>query len=585
MKKESPLKRVWGMAESQHSKLKLSVLLAVLGVGAGFIPYYCSAKIIILLLSSSTSNPVTFGDCLPYLALALAGSIGKVCFSCKSTAISHKSTFAVLAEIRQRCIKKLSNLSMGTLQAQPVGHLKNILVDQIESLEVTLAHILPDMTANILMPIVLIIALFVIDWRLALISMVTMPLGMCFMMATMKTYPAKFKEAMEIGKKMNDSIVEYVNGIEVIKAFNQGGVAYKGYADAVTDNAAFYYGWMKSTQKMMACYRNIFPAVLLGVLPAGLGFYISGSITTSDFIMVMILSMGVVGPIITATNYTDSLAQAGSIIETVESVLNAPEQHHPVKEAELEGTDIELTNVSFSYDKDSADVLNDISLSIKEGSVNALVGPSGSGKSTISKLIAGFWDIEQGSICLGGKELKDIPLSQIADNIAYVAQNNFLFDDTIRENIRMGRPGATDEEVELVAKSAGCDAFIQGLEQGYDTNVGGGGAHLSGGERQRIAIARAMLKDAPIVILDEATAYIDPENEAILQTAISKLVQGKTLIMIAHRLSTITAADQIIVVDHGTINARGTHEELLETSKLYQEMWEAHIGAKESEVA
>ncbi|MDO5294264.1 MAG: ABC transporter ATP-binding protein [bacterium] len=585
MKKESPLKRVWRMAESQHSKLKLSVFLAVLGVGAGFIPYYCSARLIILLLGQSSSNPVTMGDCIPYLAFALLGAIAKVFLSCKSTAISHKSTFAVLAEIRQSCVKKLSNLSMGTLQAQPVGHLKNILVDQIESLEVTLAHILPDMTANILMPIVLLIALFIIDWRLALISMITMPLGMCFMMATMKDYPVKFKEAMEIGKKMNDSIVEYVNGIEVIKAFNQGSEAYKGYADAVNANAAFYYGWMKSTQKMMACYRNIFPAVLAGVLPAGLAFYINGSITTSDFIMVMILSMGIVGPIITATNYTDSLAQAGSIIETVESVLNAKEQHHPVKETLLEGTDIELNHVSFAYEEENGEVLDDISLTIKQGTVNALVGPSGSGKSTISKLIAGFWDIEKGSIRLGGQELKEIPLWQIADNIAYVAQNNFLFDDTIRENIRMGRPGATDEEVEQVAKSAGCDAFIRRLEQGYDTNVGGGGAHLSGGERQRIAIARAMLKNAPIVILDEATAYIDPENEAILQNAISKLVKGKTLIMIAHRLSTITDADQIIVVDHGKVNATGTHEDLLKTSELYQEMWEAHIGAKESEVA
>lgn len=581
MKKNSPLKRVWVMAESQHGKLKLSVALAVLGVAAGFIPYYSAARIVILLLGKN-SQQTDMKACLPFLLLAFAGSIAKVLLANKSTAMSHQATFAVLASIRQRCMKKLANLSMGTLQEKPVGHLKSVLVDQIEGLEVTLAHILPDMTANILMPVILIIVLFVIEWRLALLSILTMPLGMCFMMIAMKTYPAKFKEAMETGKKMNDSIVEYVNGIEVIKAFNQGSNAYQGYSEAVYANAEFYYQWMRSTQKAMACYRNIFPAVLLGVLPVGIGFYYTGSITSADFVMIIILSLGIVGPIITATNYTDSLAQAGSIIESIETILNAEEQEHPQQTVRLENEEIELSHVTFSYEGSEEPVLQDISLKIHPGTVTALVGPSGSGKSTITKLIAAFWDVKEGTIRLGGKELKQIPLTQIADHIAYVSQDNFLFDDTIRENIRMGKEGASDQEVEEVAKRSGCDEFIRRLERGYDTNVGGGGAHLSGGERQRIAIARAMLKDAPIVILDEATAYIDPENEAVLQKAISKLVAGKTLIMIAHRLSTITGADQIIVVDHGKIDATGTHEELLHTSSLYSKMWNAHIGASEN---
>lgn len=584
MKKDSPLKRVWIMAESHHGKLKVSVVLAALGVASGFIPYYCAGKIIIMLLNQPVEN-ASMGGCIPYLILALLGAVGKVLLSTISTSVSHQCTFAVLAEIRQKAVKKLSSMSMGTLQSHPVGHLKSILVDQIEGLEVTLAHILPDMTANILMPVVLIIILFFIDWKLAIISILTMPLGLCFMMSAMKTYPEKFKEAMEIGKNMNDSIVEYVNGIEVIKAFNQGSEAYKGYASAVNKNAGFYYNWMKSTQVMMACYRNIFPSVLLGVLPAGLGFYITGGISSADFIMVMILSMGVVGPIITATNYTDSLAQAGSIIESVETILNAPEQRHPTEKTELSGTDIDISHLYFSYDSGKGDVLKDINIKIDQGTVTALVGQSGSGKSTIAKVIAGFWDVEKGSIRLGGKELNEIPLSQISDNIAFVSQDNFLFDDTIRENIRMGREGATDEEVEAVAKDAGCDTFIRNLENGYETRVGGGGTHLSGGERQRIAIARALLKDAPIVILDEATAYIDPENEAVIQKALSRLVEGKTLIMIAHRLSTITGADQIILLDNGKISATGTHEKLLSESGLYREMWQAHIGTKECEEA
>lgn len=231
------------------------------------------------------------------------------------------------------------------------------------------------------------------------------------------------------------------------------------------------------------------------------------------------------------------------------------------------------------YAANGKEILHGVDLTIRPGSVTALVGPSGSGRSTI----AGFWDVSGGSILLGGQELKNIPQRQLAGMIAYVSQDNYLFDDTIRENIRMGRRGATDTDVENVARAAGCHDFIMGLEHGYDTVVGGAGGHLSGGERQRIAIARAMLKDAPIVILDEATAYLDPENEAGVQSAIGRLVAGKTLIVIAHRLSTVTNSDQIVVVKDGRIEASGTHEELLACSKLYQQMWNAHIGAKDGE--
>lgn len=580
-KKESPLKRIWELAKSEHTRLKFSIILAVLGVLLGFIPYFSAGKIIIMLLGKTAE----MSNYIPWLILALVGSVGKVLLTTFSTAQSHVAAFAVLAEIRNKCVHKLSNLSMGTLQNQSIGRWKSILVDQIESTETTLAHLLPEMTSNLLAPLLLLTYLFTIDWRLALISIATLPIGMIFMMTTMKTYPAKYQESVQIGKKMNDSIVEYVNGIEVIKAFNQGKEAYKGYVDAVNANADFFYSWMKSAQFGMACYRNFSPAVLVGILPAGLIFYMNGSISSSQFIMVMILSMGIVGPIITASNFIDSLAQTGTIIESIETILNAPEQHHPKEYVKLSETDVQLEQVSFTYEEEKGRVLKDVSLTIRQGTVNAFVGPSGSGKSTITKLIAGFWDTEEGVIRIGGKNIRGIPLAQISENIAYVSQDNFLFDDTIRENIRMGKENATDKEVEEVAKRAGCDEFIRNLEHGYDTMVGGGGAHLSGGERQRIAIARAMLKNGPIVILDEATAYIDPENEAIIQNAISKLVQGKTLIIIAHRLSTITGADQIFLVDQGKIRAAGTHEQLLIESTLYKNMWNAHIGVKDGEQA
>lgn len=324
----------------------------------------------------------------------------------------------------------------------------------------------------------------------------------------------------------------------------------------------------------------ILPSVLICVLPCGFSFWLSGSLELSTFLSIVIFSLGLVGPIIAAFTFTDDLAVLGTNVEEISQLLNAEELNHKETPIKLEDTGISLRSVSFSYDG-TTEVLHDVNLTIHPGTMTALVGPSGSGKSTVAKLIAGYWDVTSGSITLGGHELKDIPLSEIADQISYVSQDNYLFNRSIRENIRMGRPGATDAEVEQAAKQSGCDAFIRKLDNGYDTVVGSAGSHLSGGERQRIAIARAMLKNAPVVILDEATAYIDPENEALVQKAISTLTVGKTLIVIAHRLSTIVGADNIVVVKDGTIHAQGTHEKLLETCPLYRDMWQAHIGAKD----
>lgn len=576
-KKQSPISRIWKLAASQHGKLKKSVLLAILGVASGFIPYYASAQIIILLLHH-TANMENY---LPWILAALGGSILKVLFAIMSTSISHVATFSVLEEVRNKCMHKLSKLSMGTLHQQSIGEFKSIIVERIESMEKTLAHLMPEMTSNALAPLGLFIILFAIDWRMAIVSIITLPVGMMFMVSVMKSYPKKYEESVQTGKRMNDTILEYINGIEVIKAFNQGKKSYAKYENVVNENASFFYNWMKSCEFPMSCYKTICPAVLISVLPVGILFFITGTLSDANFITIVILSLGIIGPILATTNYIDSLAQTGTIIDNIEVILNAEEQQHPEKRVQLEGKNIQLENVSFAYQKEY--VLKNINLTIKPGAMTALVGPSGSGKSTITKLIAGFWDLKEGAISIGGKNIKEIPLWQISENIAYVSQDNYLFNDTIRENIRMGRENATDKEVEMVAKAAGCDEFIRKLEDRYDTNVGGGGTHLSGGERQRIAIARAMIKEAPIVILDEATAYIDPENEAIIQKAVGKLVKGKTLIMIAHRLSTIVNADKIVLVKDGIIESVGTHKELLQKAKLYKIMWEAHIGAKDGE--
>ena len=566
-------------ASPYKGRYVLSICLSVLGVASGLVPYYAAAQILIGLIGTERN----FSFYIFWGIIAVVGYLAKSTFAILSTSISHTATFLALRDIRKQIVDKFSRMPMGTLLNTPSGQLKDTLVDRVEGLETPLAHLLPEMSANVLVPVFIVIYLFVLDWRMALISLITIPVGMAFMATILKTYPQQYEGSVKINQQMNNAVVEYVNGIEVIKAFNQSAASYGKYSDAVRDNADYFYKWMKSCQWAMSSYNAICPAVLITVLPAGVLFYAAGSITAANLITIIILSLGIVGPLIAASNFADSLGMVGTVVNEIAVLLDGPELVRPTQPVTLNSQEIQLNDVSFSYNDDGDNVIQHINLAIKPGTVTALVGPSGSGKSTITKLIAGFWDVGCGSITLGGKDLRTIPQKQLADQIAYVSQDNYLFDDTIRENIRMGRLSASDTEVEEAAKAAGCDAFIRSLENGYDTNVGGAGGHLSGGERQRIAIARAMLKNAPIVILDEATAYIDPENEAVVQEAVSKLVAGKTLIIIAHRLSTITDSDQIVVMKDGVISNIGTHDELLKTSELYREMWQAHIGAKDGE--
>ena len=496
--------------------------------------------------------------------------------------LSHKATFQILKTIRQQLLAKLPKLPLGTVMDTSSGKLKQIIVDQVDSMETTLAHLFPEMTANITAPLLTLIYLFVLDWRLALLSLVVFPIAFVFMMMVMGGYAKDFAGAVQATNEMSSAMIEYIHGIEVIKAFNQGKKSYARLTDKVRANAQYYFDWMRRSQLGMSMAYAFFPAQMLTVLPLGWVFYLHGTLTIETFITVIILSLGMSAPIVAAFNFVDTLAQVKTTVEQVDEILKAEEQEHSDTPVTFADHDIAVQDVSFGY-HDDEEILHHVSLTIPQNSMTALVGPSGSGKSTLAKLITGFWDVKSGSITMGGHDLKDIPLTQLYDQVAFVSQDNYLFDDTVRENIRMGRRDATDAEVEAAAHAAGCDSFIGTLEQGYDTLVGGGGAHLSGGERQRIAIARAMLKDAPIIVLDEATAYIDPENEAIIQQAVAKLVADKTVIVIAHRLSTITGADNIVVVQDGRIAAQGKHQELLESSPLYKEMWQAHMGAKDGD--
>ncbi len=372
---------------------------------------------------------------------------------------------------------------------------------------------------------------------------------------------------------LKDIIVDKVDSMEttlshILPEFNQSNTSYQKYSDSVNDNAQFYYDWMRRCMKRVSIGRILSPMGILTVIPFGMIFYKNGSIEIETLITIVILSFATVSNLLKALNYTDDLARIGTISSGVESLLASKKLKCGTTVQTVENFNVEFIDVSFSYNG-KKQVIKNLNLKFDEGTFNALVGESGSGKSTIAKLLAGFWNVESGHIKIGGIDVNNIPLKQLSKLISYVSQDNYLFDFSVKENIRLGNPNATDDEVEQIAIKAGCDRFIKELSHGYDTIVGEGGGHLSGGEKQRISIARAMLKNSPIIILDEATSYIDPENENIIQAAISKLIKGKTLIVIAHRLNTIKGADKIFVINNGMLENSGKHEELLEKSKSY----------------
>lgn len=575
-KKQSVYAKLWGWADGSHGGFYGAILLAVLGVAGSMTAYFGIAKMMELLLLGEGLKA-----CLPWCGVVLAGYAAKSLFSTWSTSMSHTATYHTLLRLRKKLLEKLCRVPMGTILDTPSGQYKTTIVDRVEGMEPTLAHLIPEMTANLLVPLAIIVYIFLLDWRMGLVSLITPVIGFGFASQSGKTYAKRWQGAVKIGQRMANAIVEYVGGIQVVKAFSQSAGSYKKYSGAVEDNAQYYVDWMADNQKYMATMQSVAPAVLLPILPAGILLCTGGSLPVSRFLTIIVLALGLTAPLIAAMSFVDELAVVGTNVKEIAGILEAPELVRPEEEASLNGQTIRLKGVSFTYGREAGgEILHEIDLDIRQGTVTALVGPSGSGKSTIARLIAGFWDVTGGAVTLGGVDLRQIPDRQRNRLIAYVSQENYLFDRTVRENIRMGRLSASDAEVEAAAKAAGCDAFIRGLEQGYDTVCGGGGGHLSGGERQRISIARAMLKDAPIVILDEATASMDPENEAAIQQAISSLTRGKTLIVIAHRLSTVADADNIVVLENGRIVGQGRQEQLLNNCPLYARMWQTYLGTK-----
>ena len=575
--KDNWVKILFSFAAPCKGKMALSVFCAILSVAGGFIPFWAVYEILLAFINQN----VTLNGILIWCLVGAAGYLLRVACHGISTILAHISAYTILEGIRLKIADRLMKAPLGEVMGRRIGYLKNIIMDKVEDLEPPLAHMIPELTSNLLLPVAIFIWMLVIDWRMGLAVLISPVLAMIPMFFLMRNYNSQYAAYMEANNHVNSIIIEYVEGIEVVKAFNQSTSSYEKFVNAVQSFKEFTLAWFKSTWKSMNLMMAIMPTTLLGVLPVGLLLVQNGSISPAELAMGIFLSLSIVGPLMKATTFINEAKSMEYAVEAANELLNLPVLPDSGKIVSIPHNDIALKHVTFSYDgSEQNEVLHDVNLELPEGSFTALVGPSGGGKSTIARLIARFWDVTGGSITIGGKNVKELSIRQLSELVSFVTQDNFLFNCSLKENIRLGNPNATDEEVYAAAKAACCDEFIVRLDKGYDTPAGDAGKRLSGGEKQRIAIARAILKNAPIVILDEATAFTDPQNEDKIQKSIMALSKGKTLLVIAHRLSTIQNADQIVVLKKGRIVDCGKQKELLKRCPLYADMWKAHIGAK-----
>ena len=574
-KEPGAIRQLFALVGERNSKMRISILLAVLGEMFGIVPFL----MVELLADELYRGTATIQRVLFFSGIAAICQLIKMLLTWRSSLMSHKISFTILKNIREAITDRMAKVPMGVMLETPTGTFKNLIVDNVAKLEDSMAHFMPELPSNIAAPLCSILLIFILDWRMGLASLITIPLGILFFAAMMRGYGPRMENYMRSANDMNSSLVEYVSGIQVIKAFNRSASSYGKYSKSVNYFHDSTMEWWSQCWFWNAAARAVLPSTLLGTLPVGAWLYMEGTLSLPVFLISLVVPLGFVAPLMKVSEAMEQVSMIKGNLEQVTAFLKTPELVRPSEPVSLGERTYQFEDVHFGYKE--TEVLHGISFQTRPGTMTAIVGPSGSGKSTIAKLMAGFWDVTSGSVRFGGQDIRQIPFEQLMGEISYVAQDNFLFDKSFRENIRMGNPAATDEEVEDAAKAANCHDFIMQLEQGYDTLAGNAGDRLSGGERQRITIARAMLKPSSVVILDEATAYADPENEALIQQAISKLVAGKTLIVVAHRLNTIRNADQILVVANGNIAGRGTQEELLRECPIYQKMWQDYAGTIE----
>lgn len=560
-----------------HKKgIYVSTLILLISVLMGILPFVLAYQVIFPLVTGKSID-------ILYIFVRVMGVL--VCLILQAFLyawgldLSHKTAYNTLMRLRIALQKRFENLSIGMIQDKGTGSVKKLFVDDVDSLELLLAHSLPEGIANLMIPLAVYMTMFCIDWKLALLSLASLPISFIAMMIMYSVGMKQMGAYYQAGQKMNNTIIEYINGMEVVKVFNKDQDSYEGFRKDVSDYRDYTLGWYKACWPWMAVYNSLLPCTIILTLPLGSWFVLCGFSTLSHLILILCLSLSIGIPLLKALGFLPTMPQLNYKISALEQMLEAK----PLRQTEdsFHGTDynIHFEGVNFAYGEQT--VVHNVSLTAKAGQKTALVGESGSGKSTLAKLLLHYYDPQQGTITIGGQSISKMSLDALNSQISYVAQDQYLFPTSLLENIRMGRLDAADEEVIEAARKAQCTEFFTKLPQGIHSMAGDAGKMLSGGQRQRISLARAILKNAPIIVLDEATAYTDPENEEKMEAAITELVKGKTLFIIAHKLPAVMNADQICVMAHGNLVGFGKHEELLSYCKEYQKLWNASVNSNQ----
>lgn len=587
------LNKVFNYAGSHKKSIHLASFIMLISVLMGVLPFIFAYQII---------NPLILGEQLEFskLIILLLSILG--CLVLQAVLgglglnVSHKAAYNILSGFRVSLQKKMENLPLGVIEEKGAGAIKKMFVDDIGSLEVLLAHSLPEGLANLVVPVIVYITLFFIDWRLALMSLASIPLSVVVMMIMYSVGMKKMEPYYMASGKMNNTIIEYVNGMEVVKVFNKETESYKKFTEDISNYRDYALAWYKTAWGWMALYSALLPCTIILTLPLGGYFVYMGYANLSDLILVLCLSLSIGLPLLKALSFLPTMPQLNYKISALEQALNMEPVQQGKEEFKRTDKTVFYDNVSFGYQLSKMgengqsenyikDVIHNVSFIAKSGEKTAIVGESGSGKSTLAKLLIHYYDVSEGSISIGGQNLQDMSLEALNKQISYVAQDQYLFNTSLLENIRVGNLSASDEEVMEAARKARCMEFLDKLPKGIHSLAGEAGKMLSGGERQRISLARAILKNAPIIVLDEATAYADPENEEKMEAAIAELVRGKTLIVIAHKLPSIIDADQILVMDKGYLVAKGKHQDLLESSAEYRKLWNATMFSKDWKIS
>lgn len=570
-KKKTGMAYLLELAGKYKLHLALSAFFGVLSALCSFIPYVMVYRTLLFLFDGAADVSAA----LRYGIIAAVAIVGRFVFSIISGTFSHLGAFNTLYNVREQISRHIATVNLGFFTSHTSGEIKKVIIEDVERIEKFLAHQIPDITSALCVPIIVFIYLLTVNVPMALCLLAPVVLGLVIQgIATVAT-GRQMPEYHRLQGKLNSTIMQFINGMPVMKTYNMTAESYKEYSDTVTEYNSF---WKRCTRDQGYTY-GVFVALvesgILFALPVGGLLYFGGSLAVQDYLFFMIMSMVFLSSLLNLMNLSMMFSQIMSGMSRIQDIMDLPRTTEGASVMEkAQEHSVSFEHVTFRYDK--ADVLKDVNLILPSGSLTAFVGASGAGKTTAAQLIPKFWEVTEGAVKIDGKSITELKTENLMDLVSFVFQETFMLSDTIYQNIAIGSNTATREQIETAAKAAQIHDFIMSLPNGYDTKLGEGGVKLSGGERQRVCIARAILKDAPVIVFDEATSYTDIENEHKIQLALQNLLKGKTTIMIAHRLHTIVGADQICVFHQGEVEETGTHQELLAANGRYARMWAAY---------